>query len=155
MFESNKFYFIQTNHFFKSKKVVQTNHFLWFSQIFFLSAIKRERLEYLAIAYFIYWNSKLPKFRLEIVNVPSSDVRYAERFQYYIYYKYIDTFICVCVCRYVTVFKNTLSMHLIKSNKNYGKIYEWLNFFIMEVQLFPIFDRKSYKYGPTISKRLW
>ena len=37
LFESNKFCFIKTKHFFKSKKVVQTNHFLWFNQIFFLS----------------------------------------------------------------------------------------------------------------------
>ena len=37
-FVSNKFYFIQTNHFFESKKVVQTNYFLWINQIFFLSA---------------------------------------------------------------------------------------------------------------------
>ena len=35
LFESNKFCFIQTNHFFKSKKVVQTNYFLWFNRIFF------------------------------------------------------------------------------------------------------------------------
>ena len=35
LFELNKFYFIWTNHFFKSRKVVLTNHFLWFSQNFF------------------------------------------------------------------------------------------------------------------------
>ena len=45
--------------------------------------MKRERLEYLAIEHFIYWNSTLPKFRLEIVNVLPSDVIYAERFRYY------------------------------------------------------------------------
>ena len=45
--------------------------------------MKRERLKYLTIEYFIYWNSTLPKFPLEIVNVLSSDVRYAERFRYY------------------------------------------------------------------------
>ena len=38
--------------------------------------MKRERLEYFAIEYFIYWNSMLPKFPLEIVNVLPSDVRY-------------------------------------------------------------------------------
>ena len=46
--------------------------------------MKRERLEYFAIEYFIYWNSTLPKYPLEIVNVLPSDVRYyAERFRYY------------------------------------------------------------------------
>ena len=45
--------------------------------------MKRERLGYLAIEYFIYWNSTLPKFSLEIVNVLTSDVRYAGRFRYY------------------------------------------------------------------------
>ena len=45
--------------------------------------MKRERLEYFAIEYIIYWNSTLPKFPLEIVNVLPSDVRYVERFQYY------------------------------------------------------------------------
>ena len=37
---------------------------------------------------------------------------------------YIDTFIRVCICKYVTMFINTLSMKLTKSNKNYAKIYE-------------------------------
>ena len=37
LFELNKFYFSHTNHFFKSKKVAQTNHFLRYNQIFFLS----------------------------------------------------------------------------------------------------------------------
>ena len=45
--------------------------------------MKRERLEYFAIEYFIYWNNTLLKFPLEIVNILLSDVRYAERFQYY------------------------------------------------------------------------
>ena len=31
----------------------------------------------------VYWNSTLPKFSLEIVNVLPSDIRYAERFRYY------------------------------------------------------------------------
>ena len=44
--------------------------------------MKTERLEYFAIEHFIYWNSTLPKFPLEIVNVLPSDVRYAERFRY-------------------------------------------------------------------------
>ena len=42
LFESNKFYFSWTNHFFKSKIVVQTNHFLWFNEIFFLSVYNHE-----------------------------------------------------------------------------------------------------------------
>ena len=37
LFESNKFYLIRINHFFTPKKVFQTNNFLWFNQIFFLS----------------------------------------------------------------------------------------------------------------------
>ena len=45
--------------------------------------MKRERLENFAFEYFIYWNSTLPKFPLEIENVLPSDVRYAERFRYY------------------------------------------------------------------------
>ena len=45
--------------------------------------MKREWLEYSAIEYFIYLNITLPKFSLEIVNVLPSDVRYAERSQYY------------------------------------------------------------------------
>ena len=45
--------------------------------------MKRERLEYFAIKYFIYWNSKLLKFSLEIVNVLPNDVRYAERFRHH------------------------------------------------------------------------
>ena len=45
--------------------------------------MKRERLQYFAIEYFIYLNSTLPNFPLEIVNVLPSDVRYAERFRYY------------------------------------------------------------------------
>ena len=45
--------------------------------------MKRERLEYLAIEYFVKWNSTLPKFLLEIVNVLPSDVRYSEQFRYY------------------------------------------------------------------------
>ena len=45
--------------------------------------MKRERFGYFAIEYFIFWNSALPKFSLEIANVLPSDVRYAERFQYY------------------------------------------------------------------------
>ena len=45
--------------------------------------MKRERLKYFAIKYFISWNSTLPKFSLEIVNVLPSDTRYAERFRYY------------------------------------------------------------------------
>ena len=40
--------------------------------------MNRERLEYFAIEYFIYWNSTLPKFPLKIVNVLPSDVRYAD-----------------------------------------------------------------------------
>ena len=39
LFESNNFYLIKINHFFNSKKDFQTNHFLWFNQIFFLSGI--------------------------------------------------------------------------------------------------------------------
>ena len=45
--------------------------------------MKRERLEYFAIEYFIYGNSTLTKFPLEIVNVLPSDVRYAERSRYH------------------------------------------------------------------------
>ena len=45
--------------------------------------MKRERFEYFAIESFIYWNSTLPKFLLEIVNVLPNDVRYAECFRYY------------------------------------------------------------------------
>ena len=45
--------------------------------------MKRERFEYFSIEYFIYWNSALSKFPLEIVNVLPSDVRYAECFRYY------------------------------------------------------------------------
>ena len=45
--------------------------------------MKRERLEYFAIEYFIYWNSTLPKFPMETVNVLASDEKYAERFRYY------------------------------------------------------------------------
>ena len=45
--------------------------------------MKRERLEYFANEYFIYWNNTLQKFPLEIINVLPSDVRYAERFRYY------------------------------------------------------------------------
>ena len=45
--------------------------------------MKRERLEYYAIEHFIFWNSTLPKFSLEIVNILPSDVRYAERFWHY------------------------------------------------------------------------
>ena len=45
--------------------------------------MKRERLEYFAIEYFIYWNSTLPKFPLGILNVLPSDFRYAECFRYY------------------------------------------------------------------------
>ena len=37
LFESNKFYFIQINHFFKSKKVIQSKIFFWFNEIFILS----------------------------------------------------------------------------------------------------------------------
>ena len=37
LFQPNKFYLIQMNHFFESKKVSQTNNFLWFNQIFFLN----------------------------------------------------------------------------------------------------------------------
>ena len=44
--------------------------------------MKRERLEYFAIEYIIYWNNTLPKYPLGIVNVLPSDVRYAERFRY-------------------------------------------------------------------------
>ena len=36
--------------------------------------MKRERLEYFAIEYFIHWNSTLQKFPLEIVNVLPSDI---------------------------------------------------------------------------------
>ena len=39
-FKPNKFYLIQINHFFKSKKVFQKNNFLWFNQIFSLSVVK-------------------------------------------------------------------------------------------------------------------
>ena len=45
--------------------------------------MKRERLEYFTVEYFIYWNSMLPKFPLEIVNVLPGDVRCAESFRYY------------------------------------------------------------------------
>ena len=45
--------------------------------------MKRERLEYFAIEYLIYWNSTLPKFPLEMVNVLPSDIRYAELFRYH------------------------------------------------------------------------
>ena len=40
LIEWNKFYFIQMNDFFNSKKVFQKNNFLWLNQIFFLSATK-------------------------------------------------------------------------------------------------------------------
>ena len=36
LFGSNKFYSIEINYSLKSKKVFQTNNFLWFNQIFFL-----------------------------------------------------------------------------------------------------------------------
>ena len=35
--------------------------------------MKREKLEYFAIEYFIYWDRTLPKFSLEIINVPRYD----------------------------------------------------------------------------------
>ena len=42
--ERTKFYLIQVNHLFKSKKVFQTNNFLWFNQIVFLSVQFFEKL---------------------------------------------------------------------------------------------------------------
>ena len=52
---------------------------------------------------------------------------------------YIDTFIRACVFKYVTMFINTLFVYFTKLNKNYGKIYELLNFFYYGDAIIPYF----------------
>ena len=41
LLESIKFYLIQINHSFKSKKIFKTNNLIWFNQIFFLSVVRK------------------------------------------------------------------------------------------------------------------
>ena len=62
LFESNKFYLIQINHFFKAKKVFQTNLFLWFNQIFFSESTDFDDLSD-KIPH-LYWNiTFIPKIK--------------------------------------------------------------------------------------------